>query len=980
MVLRATKPKNRVRSVRHLRNPDQLEPREMLTGLSWMDTSQLTISFAPDGTDIAGVPSSLHEKFDSIARRNDWTESILEAFQVGAAPTTANVGFVAERLMPTAIDSEPINGDGLIAGLAAAVDVNGIDGAVNNAATGKGYPFGTPGPRTQDDRFGDIRIGARPLSNNVKAIAIANDELISGTWAGDVIFNSEADIENVDEIFALALHEAGHVFGLSHNGNPDSPLFEHGQPESLRPTRDDRLEMRQRHGTRVRDQYDLGVGNDAIDLATIIDVPATNSFTSGSVPAVVFASIHTGNDVDYYQFPRLANYAGNVKVQLKTRGISLLSPKISIVTQDGVPVVSRSSNNPRGANLTLAIDSVDDQRNDLFIRVESAQARSDVFSVGDYSLAVTFSGRNVISDAAVDSVLNIRNRDLLQAAVSTFFDDSTPVKQEPSNVPEDPATADIVAPKRGFAPFTYYEAIDSITNAEETDYFRFNTLGLRDAFHVNISVRPLRNGTLVPQTFVVGEDRSIVPSEILVNGNGELIIQAELTPGQNYAVGVRAEDGLKRFQRGDYRVGVYFTDDPVEMKSFAEGVVNDNYSSADGNDPLKRKQTVHRLHVGQSQLFHFSLAAQAPLDVTPMLTNGVAAYFRNESSEIVHRITTPVGKTRTTHSVFLRPGTYTVQVFPLNLTRSKLGPAKYLVSGTQISDPFSIDPDDPTDDPFDCPGEDGVFCYPGGIESEEPFLWEEFLDTFPEIPSLQIEELIATLLGDWWQWYWGQSGENGPALAYDDTYATAPNSPLVVDAANGVLSNDIDPEDDELAATLHETASKGVLDLDYSGAFSYTPNSDYVGLDQFVYVAYDFNQDPINRMPAEYGLVTIEVVGQSGIKGDFNGDGVLDLIDVNLLSAAILSSQEYVFDLDNDGEVNAFDLEFLVLDLIGTVRGDANLDGVFGSDDLVSVFVFAEYEDQLELNSTWATGDWNGDGEFDSSDLVAAFQDGMYAG
>ena len=81
-----------------------------------------------------------------------------------------------------------------------------------------------------------------------------------------------------------------------------------------------------------------------------------------------------------------------------------------------------------------------------------------------------------------------------------------------------------------------------------------------------------------------------------------------------------------------------------------------------------------------------------------------------------------------------------------------------------------------------------------------------------------------------------------------------------------------------------------------------------------------------------------------------------------------------------DGELNGEDLDFLVLDLIGTVRGDANLDGFFRSDDLIAVFAAAEYEDVAALNSTWSTGDWNADGEFDSSDLVVAFQDGGYIG
>ena len=231
--------------------------------------------------------------------------------------------------------------------------------------------------------------------------------------------------------------------------------------------------------------------------------------------------------------------------------------------------------------------------------------RGNLFSVGDYSLAATFSGRNVISDADVDAVLDIRNRDLLQAAVSTFFDESTPVKAETDGEPEDPATADLVSVRRGFAPFTYYEAIDSIANARETDFFRFNTLGLPRGSFANISIRPLRNGTLVPQTFLLDDQGNSLAMQTLVNGNGELVVQANLVSGQQYAIGVRADDGLPRFQKGDYRLLLYFTDDPVVMTDFASGVVNDGANANDG----EVEQSAHNLHVGQSQLFHFSLTA-----------------------------------------------------------------------------------------------------------------------------------------------------------------------------------------------------------------------------------------------------------------------------------------------------------------------------------------------------------------------------------
>lgn len=58
--------------------------------------------------------------------------------------------------------------------------------------------------------------------------------------------------------------------------------------------------------------------------------------------------------------------------------------------------------------------------------------------------------------------------------------------------------------------------------------------------------------------------------------------------------------------------------------------------------------------------------------------------------------------------------------------------------------------------------------------------------------------------------------------------------------------------------------------------------------------------------------------------------------------------------------------------------GDANLDGRFDANDLISVFQAGEYQDATEDNSTWAEGDWNNNGDFETSDLILAFQVGVY--
>jgi hypothetical protein len=116
-----------------------------------------------------------------------------------------------------------------------------------------------------------------------------------------------------------------------------------------------------------------------------------------------------------------------------------------------------------------------------------------------------------------------------------------------------------------------------------------------------------------------------------------------------------------------------------------------------------------------------------------------------------------------------------------------------------------------------------------------------------------------------------------------------------------------------------------------------------------------------------------------GLLGDFNNDGILDAVDINLLSAKVRDmTNDPAYDVNGDALVNGDDREVWVNDLKRTWFGDAELNGEFSSSDFVLVFGRGHYEDGIDGNSQWEDGDWDGDGDFGSGDFVTAFSAGGY--
>lgn len=104
---------------------------------------------------------------------------------------------------------------------------------------------------------------------------------------------------------------------------------------------------------------------------------------------------------------------------------------------------------------------------------------------------------------------------------------------------------------------------------------------------------------------------------------------------------------------------------------------------------------------------------------------------------------------------------------------------------------------------------------------------------------------------------------NQDPVANDDAYSTAEDTTLNV-TAPGVLGNDSDADGDPLTAVLDTGPGNGTLTLNADGAFTYTPDSDFNGIDNFIYHANDGSADS-NTATVN---ITIDAVNDPPVAGN----------------------------------------------------------------------------------------------------------------
>ncbi|MDB9356019.1 Ig-like domain-containing protein [Nodularia spumigena CS-586/05] len=172
---------------------------------------------------------------------------------------------------------------------------------------------------------------------------------------------------------------------------------------------------------------------------------------------------------------------------------------------------------------------------------------------------------------------------------------------------------------------------------------------------------------------------------------------------------------------------------------------------------------------------------------------------------------------------------------------------------------------------------------------------------------------------------------NEPPVAVNDSYTTNAGQQLVVNVANGVLSNDTDAQTDPLTATVVQAPNNGSLTLDANGSFTYTPNAEFTGTDSFTYLA---NDGKVNSTAATVSITvnapvtkpTISFTASPNTLGEANNDSIV--LTFQLSEPPPEVGLEVTFDSGVERSLSEFDVFSATFDGVQFLRANATSSAV----------------------------------------------------
>jgi predicted Zn-dependent protease len=337
---------------------EALEDRLVLysvSGNAWPSPQLITISFMPDGTSLGGgyssnLSSALAADPDTAGQ---WQAQILRAAQTWAQQTNVNFAVVPD------------------------------DGA----------PVGTESYQQGDPGFGDIRIGGFDYGSSTLASTIDPPPGDNYSDAGDILFNSDYAFSiNGNgwgpDLFTVALHEFGHALGMDHSSYPSAVMYRYiSGIKGL--SSDDIAGVRSIYsggGARSADSYNSG-GSSNGSFASAADISSMvgASTLSATVPGL---DITTAGQVEDFVVTAPAGVTGPLTVSVRSAGLSLLAPKLTVYASDHTTVLgSADGTGQYGATISATLASVTAGQQ-YYIKVQGAD--TSAFGTGRYALSVNF--------------------------------------------------------------------------------------------------------------------------------------------------------------------------------------------------------------------------------------------------------------------------------------------------------------------------------------------------------------------------------------------------------------------------------------------------------------------------------------------------------------------------------------------------------------------------------------------------------------
>lgn len=606
---------------------DQLEERlaPAQFGIPWTDGTHVTMSFVPDGADIDGTPSVLFQMMQgSGLSAATWQAEVVRAFMAWTSVTNLNVGVVADS----------------------------------------GHEIGTSGPTQGDTRFGDVRISARPLSENVLAVTVPPGH-IGGTRVGDITFNSNkvfsiGGANGTFDLYSSMLQETGHALGVGNSTNPASPMYEQYIGVRTGVIAEDVTAVKGLYGsTRAQDAFDESGANNSSGSAD--EIQYTNNADENALRSlVVRADVTSATDQDYYKFktPKVNNGQG-VTIRLMTGGFSSVTPRMNVYRSNQSVVGMVQSTNPLQGELSFFMPSGSFPLDtEYYIRVDSATSGNQ-YKIGSYQLKLVFNAN----------------------ATDVVTGESIPLQDDPHNN-DTVHSSTKLSTTPGYNQNSHFRVFGNLRDTTDKDFYKLKSklIGANQSQTMTLTVRADDAASgLAPQLALYNHNKVLISNlTLLVNGDGTYTAQHELAASdKDFFVGVSAQSVNGVVGVGKYHLDIDFRAAIVTLDQFASGTL----TNAD-------RTAFRTLEVTRSQIMHFVLSANGGTAGD----SAVRMTIHDDTGSLVFILVAKAGETLSAATA-LAMGTYTIRFEGLTrVPGTQLPNLSYNLRGATIDDPIGPTP------------------------------------------------------------------------------------------------------------------------------------------------------------------------------------------------------------------------------------------------------------------------------------------------